>query len=108
MDFVDAQRARELCQGPGAVVGMIELLELPVQAVIDKSRGQLQEKVAPESRLNPFQAHVVLQQAIQDRLADRVGNLALGSMSATWVRNVRQQEQQARYSAVTTWTMRML
>src|SRR5262249_32631312 len=48
------------------------------QAVIDKSRGQLQEKVPPEGCLNPLQAHMVLQQAIQDRLADRVGILGLG------------------------------
>src|SRR5215467_6980597 len=56
MDFVDAQGAGELCQRPVAVVGVVELLELPAQAVIDKSRGQLQEKVPPEGCLNPLQA----------------------------------------------------
>src|SRR5439155_6480993 len=78
MDFVDAQGAGELGQRPGAVVGVVQLLELPVQAVVDEPRGQLQEKVTPEGRLNPFQTHMVFQQAIQYRLADRVGILRLG------------------------------
>jgi len=78
VDFVDAQGAGEVLDGPLAVVGPVALADLPVQAVIDKAVGQLQVEVAGQSAAQPLDTHAVVEHAVEDGFTDAVGVLGAG------------------------------
>ena len=75
MDFVDAQRTGELRQGPAAVLGHIDLADLPVQTVVDKTLGEIELEIAAHRFAEPFHAHAVVEQTIDDRRPDPVAVL---------------------------------
>src|SRR5437870_11022644 len=75
MDFVDAQRTGELLQGPPAVLGHIDLADLPVETVVDKAVGEIEMEIAAHRLAEPFHAHAVVEQTIDDRRADPVAVL---------------------------------
>src|SRR5262249_43127809 len=66
VQLVDAQDAAEVLQGAAAVLGQVEPAQLPVQAVVDVTRGEFQQEVPPHGSAGPLDVEPVLQQAVQD------------------------------------------
>src|SRR5262249_25537547 len=73
MDFVDAQGAREVRQRPLPVRRQVDLADLPVEAVVEKAIGQFEMEIAPQGLAQSFHAHAVVEQPVDDRVADTVG-----------------------------------
>ena len=73
MDFVEAQRAGELGESPVPVVGQVGLPHHPVEAVVEKTVGEVEEELALERLLQAVQAHAVFEQAIDDHVPNAVG-----------------------------------
>ncbi len=82
VQFVDAQSAREVRQRPLAVGGQIGLADLPVEAVVEEAVGQVEEEVALQGVLQPVEAHAVVEQAVDDGVANAVG--VLGPRFDAW------------------------
>jgi len=53
--------------------GAVELADLPVEAVGEEAVGQLKEEVASHRLLDAVQAHAVVEEAVEDGLADPAG-----------------------------------
>src|SRR5262245_47099122 len=83
MDPIDAQAAGEALDPPAAVVGPVELAGLPVQAVVDETVGQLQEEVTGQDLTQPLDALLVVEEAVEDGVADLVGVLGAGQAEQT-------------------------
>ena len=75
VQFVDAQGAGEMVEGPLAVGGHVGLADLPVEAVVEEAVGQVEEEVALQRLLQAIHAHAVVEQAVDDGFADAVGVL---------------------------------
>jgi hypothetical protein len=75
VDFIDTECSRELLQSPLAILGHIDLTDLPVQTVVKEALGQLQMKVAPQSFLKALHAHLVVEQTIENGFANSIGVL---------------------------------
>lgn len=75
MDFVDAQGAGEVVQSPLPIGRHFDLAHFPVQTVVEKAIGELEMEIALESLTQPFHAHAVVEQTVDDSLADPVGIL---------------------------------
>ena len=78
VQFVDAQGAGEVGQGPGAVGGAVDLADLPVQAVVEETIGKVEVEIAVEGGVDLFHVHVVEEEAVEDRLADLIGVAGTG------------------------------
>src|SRR4029077_509325 len=78
VEFIDAQGAREMGQGPTAVGSAIELSRLPVEAVVEEAVGQVVVEVTPEGALDLPEAHAILKDAVEDSLTDLVVVVCLG------------------------------
>ena len=72
VQLVDAQGAAEAVEDPAAVVGHVEPPDLPVEAVVDEAVGEVQEEVPAHRGDDPLDAHAVVEEAVEDGLADRV------------------------------------
>src|SRR5215469_8012244 len=72
MDFVDTERAGEILQGPLAVGGHINLADFPVEAVVQKALGEIEVEIPLQRFAEPFHAHAVVEQTVDNRLADPV------------------------------------
>ncbi len=75
MDFVDVERAGEILQGPLPVDRHVDLMDLPVEAVVQKALQEIEVKIALQGFAGAFHAHRVVEQTVDDRLADSVGVL---------------------------------
>src|SRR5262245_11900328 len=71
--LIDAQSAREVLDAPAAVLGPVALPDLPIQAVVDEAVGQFEVEVTGQAAAQGLDAHLVVQQSIEDGLADAVG-----------------------------------
>ena len=81
--LVHAQRAAEPLQDALAMRGQVDAAQLLVEAVVEEAEGEIQEEVAPHGGDGPLGVEPVLQQAVEDGLADAVvvvgpGRVALG------------------------------
>src|SRR5206468_496842 len=76
VQLIDAQRAAEPLQDRLAVPGQVEAGQLPAQAVVDEAVGQLQQEVALQGGLGLLDVEAVVQQAVEDGLAD--GGVVVG------------------------------
>jgi len=56
----------------------VQLATLPVEAVVEKALGEIQVEIAVQGLAQPFHAHAVVEQAVEDGLADAVGVLGAG------------------------------
>jgi hypothetical protein len=63
MQFVDAQGAGDVFQGPLTIVGHVDLPDFPIEAVVEKAVGEIEEELALERLLQAIQAHAVFEQA---------------------------------------------
>ena len=75
VQFVDAQGAREVVEGPPPVAGHVGLVDLPVEAVVEEAVGQVEEEVPPHRLRQPVGAHAVVEESVEDGVADAVGVL---------------------------------
>jgi hypothetical protein len=75
MDFVQVERAREILQGPLTVGRHVDLADLPVEAVVQKALGEIEVKIALQRLAKAFHAHSVVEQTVDDRVANSVGVL---------------------------------
>lgn len=75
VQLVGAQGAREVVEGPLAVSGHVGLTALPVEAVVEEPIGQVEEEVASHRLLHAMEAHAVIEEAVDDGVADPVGVL---------------------------------
>ncbi len=75
VQFIDAQGAGEVRQGPLAVGGQVGLADLPVETVGQEPGGQVEEEVPLQGLLEAVHTHAVFEQAGDDGLADAVGVL---------------------------------
>ena len=75
VNFVDAEGAGEIRQRPLSVGRQVGLADLPIEAVVEKALGEIEMEIALEGQPEPFHAHAVVEQAVEDRLADPVGIL---------------------------------
>jgi len=73
VNFVDAQGAGEVFQAPLAIARHLDLADFPVEAVVQKAIGEIEIEIALEGLAQPFHAHAVVEQAVDDRIADAVG-----------------------------------
>ena len=78
MDFVDAQGAGETLQGPLAVGGQVDLADLPIEAVVDKALGEIELEIAAHRFAQPLHTHAVVEQTVEDRLADPIAVFGTG------------------------------
>ena len=78
MDFVDAQGAGETLQGPLAVGGHVDLADLPSKAVVDKALGEIEMEIAAQRLAQPLHTHAVVEQTVEDRLADPIAVFRTG------------------------------
>ena len=76
--FVHAQGAGEVGQGPLAVRGQVGLTDLPVEAVGREAGGQVEEEVASHRLLEAVQAHAIVEESVDHGVADAVGVLGAG------------------------------
>ena len=72
VQFIDAQGAGEVGQGPPAVGGQVGLADLPVEAVGQEAIGQVEEEVPRQGLLETVQAQTVVQEAVDHGVADAV------------------------------------
>jgi hypothetical protein len=73
MQFVDAQGAGEIFEGPLPIGGHVDLTDFPIEAVVEKTVGEVEEELALERLLQAVQAHAVFEQAIDDHVPNAVG-----------------------------------
>src|SRR5262249_3754385 len=78
VQFIDAQDAAEVLQGAQAVFGQVELAQPPIQAVVDKAPGEVDEEVAAHGRAGAFGVEAVVEEAVEDGVADGVVVVGLG------------------------------
>ena len=78
VEFVHAERPAEVLQDHAAMRGHVELLGMVAEHVVDEPRGQVEEELALERSQGPFDAHAVLEDPLQDQVADAVVVLGLG------------------------------
>src|SRR5262249_37584465 len=76
VQLVDAQHDAEPLQAQAAVVGDLDPATLPVQAVVDEARREAQQEVALDGAHGALDVEAVLQQAVEDGLAD--GGVVVG------------------------------
>src|SRR5512142_997300 len=72
VQFVDAERAAEVLQDRAAVRGHVKPPGMVVEHVVDEPRGKVQEELAAERVQGPFDAHAVLEHAVEHQVADLV------------------------------------
>src|SRR4051794_24693103 len=72
MEFIDAQGTAEVFQDPGAMRGHVEALDLAMEAVIDEAVGEVEQEIPLHRGDDPFDAHPVVEDAVEDGLADLV------------------------------------
>ena len=70
--FIDAERAAEAVQDPTAMVRQVKLPDPLVEAVVDEAVGEVQEKVPVHGTEDLLDAHAILQDVVEDGLADLV------------------------------------
>ena len=78
VQFVDAERAAEVLQDLAAMAGQVEPRGEVVEHVVDEPRGEVQQELAAERLQGPFDAHAVLEDAVEDQGSDLVVVLGLG------------------------------
>jgi hypothetical protein len=76
VQLIDAQGSQEPFQDPPAVSGQIEAGQSPTQAVVDEAIGQRHEEVALHSGLGRLDVEAVVQEAVENGLAD--GGVVVG------------------------------
>ena len=72
VQFVDAERAAEQLQDLATMHGHVELPGVVVEHVVDEPRGEFQEELAAERLQGLFDAHAILEDAIEHQVADLV------------------------------------
>src|SRR4051812_29867410 len=72
MEFIDAQGTAEVFQDPGAMRGHVEAPDLAMEAVVDEAVGEVEQEVAVHRDDHPLDAHTVVEDAVEDGLADFV------------------------------------
>ena len=80
MQFVvmPGKGAGEVFQGPLTIVGHVDLADFPIEAVVEKAVGKIEEELALERLLQAIQAHAVFEQAIDDHVTNVIGVLGSG------------------------------
>src|SRR5262249_57246428 len=78
MQLVDTQRAREAAEDELAVLGEVELGDLPAQAVVDEAGRQLQQEVAAHGLAGALDVEAVFKETVEDGAADGVVVIGLG------------------------------
>ena len=78
VQLVDAERAAEAVQDHAAVRGHVELGGPVAEHVVDEPGGEVQQELAADRRQGPLDAHAVLEEAVEDQVADLVVVLGLG------------------------------
>src|SRR5271154_6341791 len=73
MDFVDGKGAGEFFESPTSVLRHMDLTDLPIEAVVEKACRQIQVKISCQRLLESFHAHTVVEQAVDDCLANAIG-----------------------------------
>src|SRR5262249_34715455 len=76
VQFIDAQRAGKALQDQLAVLRQFQAGQLPAQAVVDEAVGEAHEEVALHGSPGLLDVEAVVQQAVQDGLAD--GGIVVG------------------------------
>jgi hypothetical protein len=70
--LADAERSAEVLQDLAAMRRQVELGDSIAEHVMDEPRGQVEEELALERQEGAFDAHAVLEDAIEDEVADLV------------------------------------
>ena len=78
VQLVDAERAAEVLQDHAAMLGHVELRGAVAEHVVDEPRGEVEEELAAERLQGPLDAHAVLEDAVEDQVADLVVVQGLG------------------------------
>ena len=78
MNLVETQDTRELRQGPLPVGSAVDLTNLPVEAVVEEAGGQVEAEVALQGLLDLLDGHAIVEDSIEDGLADLVVVVGLG------------------------------
>src|SRR5262249_1620161 len=77
--LIDAQGTAEALPGQATLPGVVELAQPPVQAVVDEATGQLQPEIALHAGAGTLDVETVVENAVEDGLADEVVVLRLGT-----------------------------
>ena len=72
MQFIHTEGAAEVVQNLATVLGQIELAGPIAEEIVDEPRGEVQQEFAAERLEGPFDAHAVLDDPLQDQIADGV------------------------------------
>ena len=86
VQFIHAEGAAEVLQDHAAMLGQIELSSPVAKLVVDEPRGEFQQELTAQRLQSLFDVHAVLDDAIQDQIADLVvvegpGEDALGGVA---------------------------
>src|SRR3954447_20356508 len=72
MEFIDAQGAAEVIEDPATMFGHVEAPDLAMQAVVDEAVGEVEQEIPLHRGDDTFDAHAVVEDAVEDGLADLV------------------------------------
>ena len=78
VEFIDAERAAEVLEHLAAMSGHVESRGEVVEHVVDEPGGEIEEELTLERLENPFDAHAVVENALEHQIADLVVVLGLG------------------------------
>jgi len=73
VEFVDAECAGEVGVCPLAVGGHVGLADFPVEAIVEEAIGEIEVEVALHGLLEAMEAHAVVEESVDDGLANAVG-----------------------------------
>src|SRR5580698_4239850 len=75
VNFIDTECSGKPLQGPLAILGHVNLPDFPVQAIVKEALGQLEAEIPSQGLVKALHAHLVVEQAVEHRLANPVGIL---------------------------------
>jgi hypothetical protein len=75
VNFIDTERSREPFQGPLPILGHVDLPDFPIEAIVKEALGQFEMEIPSQGLVKTFHAHLVVEQAIEDRIANPISVL---------------------------------
>src|SRR5262249_53490992 len=79
VQLIDTRDPAELLPVAAALSGTGQPGQAPLQAVVNEAAGQLEVAVASHGRQGPLDVEAVVEDTVEDRLADQVVVLGLGA-----------------------------